>query len=253
MHFMAVLFLLDRTSAVAVPRGLLPPPTPPVILADCLQHQEDRLLSSRPCEDAGPGRGGLGAQGPRAGWGRPRGHTFQEARLSWALSWLPWCRQGGCAKLQGQHLCHPWQDLWNSIRPQREHTHTHTWPGEDEWGDKSWPSASPRHIGREGPLVLLEQDWGSDLENLSHSTGERQGMPRAPSCEWEAQKATRDVGAGVQSPLASASSLSRKSPLSILTQRSGAGRGWAWGAVTGEGLSQMLFMPPTLTSSKEQL
>ena len=58
------------------------------------------------------------------------------------------------------------------------HTHTHTWPGEDEWGDKSWPSASPRHIGREGPLVLLEQDWGSELENLSHSIGERQGMPR---------------------------------------------------------------------------
>lgn len=76
-----VSFLLDRTWAVAVPRGLPPPPTPSVILADCLQHQVDRLLSSPPCEDAGPGRGGLGAQGPRAGWGRPWDHTFQGARL----------------------------------------------------------------------------------------------------------------------------------------------------------------------------
>ena len=60
----------------------------------------------------------------------------------------------------------------------RAHTHTHTQPGEDELGDKSWPSASPRHISREDPLVLLKQDWCSELENPSHSIRKRQGMPR---------------------------------------------------------------------------
>lgn len=45
-------------------------------------------------------------------------------------------------------------------------------------GDKSWPSASPRHIGREDPLVPLKQDWGSELDNLSHSIEKGQGMPR---------------------------------------------------------------------------
>lgn len=64
------------------PEGSRHLPTQSVILADCLQHQVDSLLSSPPCEDTGPGRGGLGAQGPRGGEGRPWDRTFQGAGLA---------------------------------------------------------------------------------------------------------------------------------------------------------------------------
>lgn len=78
--------------------GFPPPPHPP--------RQCSRPVDQLP-EDKGPGRGGFGRQGPRAGRGRPGAHTLQNLMLGWALRQVPGRRGQGCRELQGpRHAGH---------------------------------------------------------------------------------------------------------------------------------------------------